>query len=131
MLAEQSKLQFQIDFCHQEIEDVHKQLERDEAVIIKIANQKKKQVESRGEDRLKINMYNTDGTACEVYSFHDLASGSAANYENITKAFTELASQSEAFRKTLKNLKNKSTYSNLNLDYAKIGKGFQKKNRQH
>lgn len=42
MLAEQSKLQFQIDFCHQEIEDVHKQLERDEAVIIKIANQKKK-----------------------------------------------------------------------------------------
>ena len=72
-------------------------------------------------------MYNTDGSVRDVYSFHDEAAGTAANYENITTAFTELASHSVAFRKTLKKLKNQSTYSNLNLNYEKIGKGLQEK----
>ena len=66
-------------------------------------------------------MYNPDGTTNELFSFYDEAEGSSANYKNMTDAFTELAGQSAGFRKSLRMLKNQCTYSNLNMDYGKIG----------
>ena len=91
MAKEQDKHQGEINALKYEVDLITEQITKDEQVFIKIANNKKRRVEHLGKNRLKMNMYNPDGTTKELYSFYDEAEGSAANYKNMTDAFTELA----------------------------------------
>ena len=71
MSAEALRIQQEVDAKQEEINLMNEEIKLDNTVFMKVKQNVMDKIEQLGKDRLKWNIYNSNGTTKEVFSFHD------------------------------------------------------------